>query len=765
MRKPLENFYPGPPPIPSELAGGCELAPGGEIEAGSWQSFTLVYIAGPYGMDDTASLKVVCRFASDQTMPQTTDPQAPGYLNAEASNGATLSCRCDYKQNVRPWDRTVHVKVVKGCMAEGDRITIRLGDTRSGSRGMRVQTFADPAFQFRVLADPIACYHFVPLLQQPVISIVSGPRARAHAVLPTLRQVGKVFRLGIRTEDAWGNPSGKSEACFSLSANLPVHGLPEQIVFREGEAAKQIDDLRCDQPGDLVIRTGASSGMETVSNPLRLVSEPVALPTFWADLHGQSGETIGTGTAEYYFGFARDQAFLDLVSHQGNDFQITQDFWKELGRLFSEFNQPGRFIALPGYEWSGNTPLGGDRNVYFLQDGRPIRRSSHALVPDHSDIGYDCRTAAELFAALARDREDALVVAHVGGRYANLAAAHDARFEPAVEIHSSWGSFEWLLHDAFDLGLRVGVVAGSDDHKARPGASWPGASLFGALGGLTCLRMPELTRKDTFACLRQRRHYATTGSRLHLDVTALFSDPVIRFREDPALGKCPAETVRQAQMGDIVFRPAGEVSLQVEAATPAPIERLEFFNGKRHIGTWRPYGPTDLGWRIRVLWSGAEYRGRFRMTTWDGTAKLAGNAFARVAPINFFNPDKQLRRLGTGELQWESVTTGNFAGFEAQLETPAAGSLTVTTKSGTLETPVEWISLEESCVDCGGLDKQLLVYRLPEQNRCFEAKVTLAIPLESGRDNPLYVRLTTEDGHRAWSSPIYVVPQPEWMAG
>ena len=60
--KPAENFYPGPPPIPAEFAGRCELSPAGDVEAGSWQSFTLTYTAGPYGMDDTASLKLVFRF-------------------------------------------------------------------------------------------------------------------------------------------------------------------------------------------------------------------------------------------------------------------------------------------------------------------------------------------------------------------------------------------------------------------------------------------------------------------------------------------------------------------------------------------------------------------------------------------------------------------------------------------------------------------------------------------------------------------------------
>jgi hypothetical protein len=37
--------------------------------------------------------------------------------------------------------------------------------------------------------------------------------------------------------------------------------------------------------------------------------------------------------------------------------------------------------------------------------------------------------------------EDAIVVAHVGGRYADIKYAHDAKLEPSVEVHSSWGTF------------------------------------------------------------------------------------------------------------------------------------------------------------------------------------------------------------------------------------------------------------------------------------------------------------------------------------
>ena len=82
----------------------------------------------------------------------------------------------------------------------------------------------------------------------------------------------------------------------------------------------------------------------------------------------------------------------------------------------------------------------------------------------------------ELFAALAGTQS--VVFAHVGGRYADVRSHSHA--SGALRGNSlGLGTFEWLLHDALRLGYRVGIVSNSDGHKGRPGASYPGASLFG----------------------------------------------------------------------------------------------------------------------------------------------------------------------------------------------------------------------------------------------------------------------------------------------
>ena len=78
----------------------------------------------------------------------------------------------------------------------------------------------------------------------------------------------------------------------------------------------------------------------------------------------------------------------------------------------------------------------------------------------------------DLFLSLEANKEfDTLIYAHCGGRYADIKYAHDGRFEKSVEVHSSWGSFEWILNDALEEGYRVGIVGNSDGHKGRPGAS------------------------------------------------------------------------------------------------------------------------------------------------------------------------------------------------------------------------------------------------------------------------------------------------------
>jgi hypothetical protein len=444
-----------------------------------------------------------------------------------------------------------------------------------------------------------------------------------------------------------------------------------------------------------------------------------------------------------------------MVGHQGNDFQITDAFWKKLNELTAQFDKPGQFVCLPGYEWSGNTGMGGDRNIFYRHEGRPIRRSSHILVEGQTSTEA-IYTADKLFEFL-KD-EDCVVIAHVGGRYADLKYAHDGRTERTVEVHSSWGTFEWILHDAFDKGYRVGVVCHSDDHKGRPGATRPGASTFGAIGGLSCYFMPELTRDALFTALRQRKHYGTTGTRIFIELKGVFDREVIGFSDDPKLGPAQEIAVREARMGDIVRPGRVPMKLSAEVIGTAPIERVDVLHGTQVVHSVRPFTAGDLGRRVRVLWQGAEYRGRGRETIWQGKLTIAGNRIARFAAVNFLNPERQIVETVKGtELTWTSVTTGNLAGVDLWLDQAQAGMIRIETNvvSGT----IDLATLADNVVayDGGGLGRRLSVYRLPEAD--WSRRVTLehSAMHQGAADLPVYIRVTQADGHQAWTSPIYLI--------
>ena len=735
--------------------GSATLSPSGAFEAGSFQTFTLTYTAGRFGLDDTGSLKIAFRFASDMGALQFDDPEAPGYTTIEASNGAILEPKWEFKRNIRPWSKSLYIGVKKHFLAEGDTITIRFGDKRFGSPGVRLQTFCEAEYQFKVFTDAIATYDYVSLPVSPAIAIVPGPPVTWKAYLPTLVATDTDFRLSIKADDKWGNPSNLINQTLTLEASKEIDGLPATIPFNAGEFACIIENLKLKTAGDVIVTILDETGKElTRTNPLRVQDNPAHLH-FWGDIHGQSNETLGTNTAEEYFTFGRDKSFLDVCGHQGNDFQITSKFWDELNDITKKLNQTGRYICFPGYEWSANTAVGGDRNIFYRKEGGPIYRSSHAQIDDMSDEQNDVHNAHQLFAAL-KD-QDVVMYAHCGGRYADITYAHDGRLETSIEIHSAWGTFEWLLHDAFKMNYRIGIVANSDGHKGRVGASHPGASFFGAYGGFTCFLADDLSRDGIFECQRRRHHYGTTGTRLYLSSGVDLPAGSVVFDRDPDLfDTAKSVSATAAIMGDIVQAAGDEVEFHIEVLGSAPIESIELRNGPEVLEKIRPYDEADLGSRIRVVYEGAEYRGRGRAVLWNGSASINGNKIKRAQQFNNWNLDRGLTLTGENTLNWSAVTTGNFGGFDLWLEDETAGTITIETAHVNAEINIADIGLKPAVYTAGGIGKALKIYRLPDTMTTTHVRHSKTVRLNDTGDTRLYVCITQEDGHQAWSSPIYL---------
>ena len=151
-----------------------------------------------------------------------------------------------------------------------------------------------------------------------------------------------------------------------------------------------------------------------------------------------------------------------------------------------------------------------------------------------------------------------------------------------------------------------------------------------------------------------------------------------------------------------------------------------------------------------------EYRGRGRETVWDGHAELSGNAFTSLTPINRFNIDKRFEQTAPGRVEWAALTTGGFGGFEATLQDSTNGSLAIDTALIQQRVDIGSIGYDEQIFENGGIERRIRVFRLPDRNPHERVRIERQLRLRDDRDNAFYVRVTFEDGHYAWSSPIYI---------
>jgi len=708
-----------------EAYGTATLEPTDEVVAGTYSTWTITYTVGEVGMDDGSTLKVAANMSSDWGRPQFDDPSADNFATVETSGDATVEARWDPDGYVRPLKNTITVDVFDGALAPGETVTLTLGETGEGCLGHQSQTFPEEGFELVVLVDAFESGEPVRLPEALTFDVVAGSATELRAFVPSNTDPGDEVSVRVRAEDYWGNTATGYDGTLRVEGDAldsPVTtGASAGLATVDVELAAGIHRLQ-------VVDTGRSD-LSTTTNPVRCGHDDERA-TYWGDIHGQSGETVGTGTIGRYFRYLRENAHLDFGSHAANDFQITDEFWETIQEQVRKHHDPGEFVTFLCYEWSPNTTVGGDHNVYFNGDEAEIHRSSSWQIAEGYDKHEGTYPVSELYATY-EDRDDVLIIPHQGGRPAVLDAL-DPELTPFVEITSVWGIFEWFGQDALERGYEVGFVGGSDDHTGRPGASYPTNAAdwsFPIKGPVMAAKADDLTRDSLWEAFVERRVYATTGARLFLDVSV---------GGTPMGGETSVE---------------GPPAVDVTVNGTAPLDRIALFRGSEEVATHSFSEGEDL---IEITWTGARSKNRHKVQDWSGALSLSTGRVESVEAVGFDHPTQGIERATDTVVRWDGATAGNYQGLRLRLDAPEDAQLRIATDPVTAT--VEPGSIDGDggrTFDAGPVDRRLSIRRTGASKTYDTARTLRDEDAPPGR-HAYYVRVRQRDGEMAWSSPVFV---------
>jgi hypothetical protein len=515
---------------------------------------------------------------------------------------------------------------------------------------------------------------------------------------------------------------------------------------------------------------------------------------YWGDLHDNVNQHANWHVSEeqclkiarahldfYAPAYYTSQAKRIPVEAAGQSIGITLETWKtpekiaeqwaRIEELTGRYNEPGRFITFPAYEWQGDG-LSGDHNVVFRTEGGAVHMVD---------------TLTELYQKL-RGQDAIAIPHHMGYRLGARGKdwhVQDDKISPFVEVFSAHGSSETdeesgglrrnsklgpcsggqSYQDGLDMGYHIGATASPDGEGAYPGIySW----------GLAAVLAPELTRDALWNAFLNRRVYGVTGDRIRLD-----------FRINGAL------------MGDcIAAKGARQIEVSVEGLDE--IDRIELLRDGRvihtqaHQGTWSvPSGRSRFKCRIEAGWGMfPQEAGPLPSRRWQGQLTLpSGAAFIDAQPCWL-----------SGE-QYAPVLSGTVATFTIDAPQANAATWPVLNKYNSHVFEFEANADDQLQIEMDGLkavlpvaglcshsrvlaDSETAVRRLKELYNIDPAanqrpaiaemfaqrvKIHRAVP-EAGYtcsfkmedDTPLQgehnyrIRVEQRNGQKAWSSPIWV---------
>jgi len=455
---------------------------------------------------------------------------------------------------------------------------------------------------------------------QPKVSYETKILEKIQVTVPSVVSVGETFSVGIRMMTqpfftdwvpVWerhgttvNGPFNKSsrgilfmdnvlpawEGQITISGDRGLNGLKtlsfnEKDPLYKSRAIRKLDGFSFSEPGTGYIKIrDEETGIEAISNPVRIEAQAVKERLFWGNLHCHSIFGDGIRLPEDIYWFAKNETFLDIFALTDHTEALTEAQWQYFKYVAKDYNNDHSFVTFLGGEWT--SPQYGHRNFIYPTDDGPIIRSS-APYENTLEKLYD----------KARKNQALIIVNHTAspGHTTKWENGHDPELERLVEVYAIGGVNEMPaaesgvgetrakmgevkgshVIDGLRKGLRLGMVGTGDDHDGRPGDSLhhlqtePESYKFILGPGLMGVWAEELTRKSVFDALWNRRVYGTTNNRT-----------ILKF------------SVNGKPMGSEIKIKRGKVKIHIDAASNLLIQEVDLIGAEGVVKNFKPIKTT-----------------------------------------------------------------------------------------------------------------------------------------------------------------------------
>jgi len=479
--------------------------------------------------------------------PQTTEPDAAGYVSVTTSS---LSARVAVSQVSQddasvPWDvdrnaYVVSVLVQDAPLEKGETITLIYGSDPPIDAAPRA-VYSDEIF---LAYDRLGTGIYSELQQRPLVTTVPRSASRLVGYIPSTAVVGEPVTATIIALDQFDNLAVDYTGTLEISSSGSDATFPGVVEVGQGDGGGTSIEVTFSQPGVATMTAvDAQAGWTAVTNPVWITDQPPESRIYWGDLHSHTNvsfEGVGTGSFDY----ARDVARLDfyaVTDHTSGDKHdglggINPDEWALQKQLTTAYNEAGRFVTLPGYEFSAWTPSGHHNLIFNVLDAHidqvPLLRDDHywqvqnlwevqmpegvefIAIPHHTGVVWDRDVGVGPWVTFGagwghEDRRRQVEIYSHHGQSEAYDPQHPLSYSQlGAKGNRGDGDGPYYAQDAWALGEMLGVIASTDDHAAQPGR---------VQRGLAAVFAREFSRDGIFEGLKRRQTYGTTGQRILLD--------------------------------------------------------------------------------------------------------------------------------------------------------------------------------------------------------------------------------------------------------